>query len=138
MRSATAAATRKGSHRARPRVGARGDTSGGSGRTWEMPERTEPRREAGGGDGDVVGEQGCGLPQLGDLGAAVLAGGEVLLEPGALEVVDGVEGVGAGELVDVAHEPTPIRSRRRMSPSRIRVFAVPRGTSSMVATSVWV
>ena len=66
-----------------------------------MPERTELRREAGGGDGDVVGEEGCGLPQLGDLGAAVLAGGEVLLEPGALEVVDGVEGVGTGELVDV-------------------------------------
>ena len=68
-----------------------------------MPASTESRREAGGG-GDGVGEQGCGLPQLGHLGPAVLAPGEVLLEAGALDVVDGVDGIGAGQLVDVAHD----------------------------------
>ncbi len=56
-----------------------------------------------------------------------------------LDVVEGVNGVRAGERVDVvAHEVTPNVSRSLMSPSRMRVFAVPSGKSSIVATSVWV
>ena len=54
------------------------------------------------------------------------------------EVVEGLDGIGSGQSVDVAHEPTPIMSRSRMSPSRMRVFAVPTGRSSKVATSVCV
>ena len=76
--------------------------------------------------------------ELGHLGATVVALREVVLEAGPLEVVERVDGVGPRELVQVTHEPTPIRSRRRISPSRIRVLAVPNGTSSRVATSVCV
>ena len=61
------------------------------------------------------------------------------LEVGPLDVVEGVNGIRAGERVDVvAHEVTPNVSRSLMRPSRMRVLAVPRGMSSIVATSVWV
>ena len=103
-----------------------------------MPASTRSRSEAGGAIGDGVGQQGGGLAEAGHLGLAVLALGEVPLEPGALEVVERVDGVGAGQRVDVGHDATPIVSRSRMSPSRIRVLAVPTGRSSMLATSVWV
>ena len=66
-----------------------------------MPASTDSRSDAGGGVATVVGEQGRGLAQLHHLGAAVLALGEVLLEPGALEVVERVHGVGARELVQI-------------------------------------
>ena len=57
----------------------------------------------------------------------------------ALGVVEGVDRVGAGKVVQVGvHAGTPNVSRRRIRPSRIRVFAVPSGRSSSVATSVWV
>jgi hypothetical protein len=70
--------------------------------------------------------------------AALGALDEVSLELGALDVVECVDGVGAGEGVHVVHWPTPMASRSLMSPSRIRVFAVPTGSWSMLATSVWV
>ena len=77
--------------------------------------------------------------ELGDLGAAVGADGEVLLEGRALGVVERVDRVRTGEVVQIgAHAGTPNVSRRRIRPSRMRVFAVPSGRSSSRATSVWV
>src|SRR5829696_7046099 len=77
--------------------------------------------------------------ELGDLGAAVGTTREVLLEQGALALVERVDGVGTGEVVQVgAHAGTPIVSRSRMRPSRIRVLAVPGGRSRRRATSVCV
>ena len=77
--------------------------------------------------------------QLGHLGAAVSTHREVLLEGRALGLVEGVDGVGTGEVVQIgAHAGTPNVSRRRIRPSRMRVFAVPSGRSSSRATSVWV
>ena len=63
--------------------------------------------------------------------------------PGPIQIVDGVECVGAGEIVDVVvhrsvHGRSPSASRRRIKPSRIRVFTVPSGTSSSPAISAWV
>ena len=82
---------------------------------------------------------GGGLVEAGQLEPAGLAVGEVALEGGPLDVVDGVDGVGADEGVDLAHDVvTPRASRIRMRPSRIRVLAVPTGRSSMLATSVCV
>ena len=113
--------------------------SGGSGRIVEMPASTEERSEAGGVESGLVGHQGRGFPQAGHLGLAVEAPGQVRLELGPLRVIDRVDGVGAGQRVQrLFHCPTPIVSRRRMSPSLIRVLAVPTGRSSMVATSVCV
>ena len=77
--------------------------------------------------------------QLGDLGAAVGALREVLLEDARSAVVERVDGVGTGEVVQIgAHAGTPNVSRRRMRPSRMRVFAVPSGRSRRRATSVCV
>src|SRR6478609_4112816 len=84
-------------------------------------------------------EGGCGRRQARHLRLTGGAPGKVLLELCPLAVVEGVNGVCAGERVDVvAHEVTPNVSRSLMSPSRMRVFAVPRGRSSIVATSVCV
>jgi hypothetical protein len=84
-------------------------------------------------------DDGRGLTEPVDLGPARGARGEVPLERGPLDVVEGVDGVRADEGMDVAHVvATPIASRIRISPSRILVLAVPTGRSSMVATSVCV
>ena len=88
--------------------------------------------------GGGLGEQRGGLAQRVDLAAAGVAVAQVPLELGALDVVEGVDRVGAREGVDVAHAPTPIVSRSRIRPSRMRVLAVPTGRSSIVATSVCV
>ena len=65
--------------------------------------------------------------------------GEVLLEGRTLGVVEGVDRVRTGEVVQIgAHAGTPNVSRRRIRPSRMRVFAVPSGRSRRRATSVWV
>ena len=73
------------------------------------------------------------------LGAAVGAAEQVRLEGRALGVIEGVDGIRAGKVVQIGvHAGTPIVSRRRIRPSRIRVFAVPSGRSSRVATSVCV
>ena len=86
-----------------------------------------------------VSQRGGSLAQAGHLGLAVEAPRKVLLEGGALVVVEGIDDVGTGQRVQrLGHCPTPIVSRRRMSPSLILVLAVPSGRSSMVATSVWV
>ena len=103
-----------------------------------MSASTRSRRRGGRRGGDGLGEQAARLAEAVDLGAALGALGEVALELGALDVVERVDGVGAGQGVDVAHWPTPIASRSRISPSRMRVLAVPTGRSSMVATSVCV
>ena len=80
-----------------------------------------------------------GTAQALDLGAALGAGGQVLLEPGALVVVDSIDGVGADQAVDVVvHRSSPKVSRRRIRPSRMRVLAVPTGMSSITATSLCV
>ena len=57
----------------------------------------------------------------------------------AVEGVDDVEAdQGVQVLARLAHDPSPSASRRRMRPSRMRVFTVPSGTSSSAAISVWV
>ena len=86
-----------------------------------------------------MGELEGRVAQALDLGPALGADREVLLEAGPLEVVDRIDRVGAGKGVDVViHDWSPNVSRNLIKPSRIRVFAVPRGRSSMVATSEWV
>ena len=97
----------------------------------------QPLRGRGGGG---VREPQDGPPQPVDVLTASFAGGEVLLEGLALVRVDGVQGVGGDQGVSVRplHHTTPRQSRRRISPSRSRVFTVPRGTSSRCATSWWV
>jgi len=82
---------------------------------------------------------------VGDLGAAAGALVEMAVDGVALVALDGVEGVGPEELGDLIvgqlslHTP-PIpastRSARiRFSPERMRLFTVPSGWSSLVATS---
>ena len=91
------------------------------------------------GHGDGLGEQRSDCAQRVDLVAAGLAPAEVHLEVGTFTIAQGVEDVGPGEAVQVvAHGVTPNWSLRRMSPSRMRVFAVPSGRSSRLATSVCV
>ena len=86
--------------------------------------------------------QRAGLAERRDLGPALGALRQVLLELGSLDVVEGVDGIGTRKRVDLAHacatSPTPNASLSRISPSLIRVFAVPTGRSSMEATSVCV
>lgn len=79
-----------------------------------------------------------GVAQAVDLGPAGGTASEVSFEFGALQIMKCIEGVGAGQRVNVAHSCTPNVSRSRMRPSRIRVFAVPTGMSRRSATSVWV
>jgi hypothetical protein len=96
---------------------------------------TDVRREAG---GDVRVPAASSLAaQAGDLVPARVAAGQVSLEPNAFDVVDGVR---PGKAVDVVvvHISSPSVSRSRMSASRIRVLAVPKGRSRMRATSRWV
>ena len=85
--------------------------------------------------------RGGGLPQRGDLAAAVRAAGQARLEGGPLLVVQRVQDVGTGQGVQV-HRPLPSltsrASRNRIRPSLIRVLAVPSGTASTVETSWWV
>ena len=103
---------------------------------------------------DAAGvEPRAGLP-AGDLDAllaadaldALDADDRALLD--ALLVGDGVERVRGEQLVGVdraatgelglGHAVTPIRCRRRIIPSRNRVFTVPSGTPSRSAISDWV
>ena len=64
--------------------------------------------------------------------------GQVLLERGPLGIRQGVEGVAAGQHVQLltqdAHHVTSMQSRILISPSRIRVLTVPRATPSSSAT----
>ena len=136
--AATAAATSRGNRRALPaddllRRGLRGQRPDGR----DLGEHLRPQVGTGAGV-HGVGEHRRGLAEAGDLGGAVGALGQVALEAGALDVVEGVDGVRTGQRMHVAHESTPNVSRSRMSPSRIRVLAVPSGMPSMVDTSLWV
>ena len=99
---------------------------------------TRARRSAGGGTAVVRLSSAAASRRLSTSARHSGHSLEVAHEPGPLEVVERVDGVGAGQRMDVVHAPTPIVSRRRISPSRIRVLAVPTGKSSMVATSVCV
>ena len=68
------------------------------------------------------------------------AAGEMVLEPVALKAAEGVEGVHPGQCVHVLQpqqpqDSTPMQSRIRMSPSRIRVLTVPSATCRSPATS---
>ena len=94
----------------------------------------------------AVGEEGGGLPVPLDLGPAAGAAGQVGLDHVALVVVDGVEGEGSEELLDVvvgeaaAHGAPPIPAstrtvRKRRRPERMRLLTVPSGSSSRLATS---
>ena len=130
-----------GGDRLRAALVDRRDERGGSGRTV-VDARPGPARAGRGGGRRATARasRARGLAQAGDLVAAVGALGEVPLELGALDVVEGVDGVGAGEGVDgIAHRARlPSCRASRMSPSRMRVLAVPTGRSSMAATSVCV
>src|SRR4029079_10411285 len=88
------------------------------------------------------GQQRAGLAERRDLGSALGALGQVLLELGSLDGVESVDGIGTRKRMDLAHacatSPTPNASLSRISPSLIRAFAVPIGRSSMLATSVCV
>ena len=63
---------------------------------------------------------------------------QVTLELLALGVADGVQGVAAGEYVQVVthglHQVTSMQSRILINPSLIRVLTVPRATPSSCAT----
>ena len=114
-------------------------TGGGSGRTPAMSARTRSRSCADGAVTVVSARSDAGLLQRVDLAAAGRALGQVPLELCAFDVIERVDRIGPRQRVDVAgHEPTPMVSRSLMSPSLMRVLAVPTGSSSMVATSVCV
>src|SRR5580692_12832176 len=84
-------------------------------------------------------DPGRGFPQPPDLFGAGRALLQVLLE--FVELITGqrVDGVDAGQQVEVvalnAHWDTSMQSRIRMRPSRIRVLTVPSGSPSSPATS---
>ena len=85
----------------------------------------------------AVGQPGRGLAQLVHLGPALVALAQVPFEGGPLEVVHGVQHVGADQGVNVGrHAVTPDarQSRSRISPSRIRVLTVASGAPSSSAT----
>src|SRR3546814_4326443 len=87
----------------------------------------------------TVGQQGDRFAVVVHRGPAARALCQVVLDQGALVVVDGVERVGAQQVLHLVggHVRTPDSARparRRLSPERILVFTVPSGTSSISAT----
>ena len=110
-------------------------TTGGIGRTVVIPVSTDSRSDAGGAtwvaSASRVDASGGRQPSARHPGTPRGA-----VELRAFEIVERVDGVRAGQRMHVGHDATPIVSRSRMSPSRIRVLAVPTGRSSMLATSV--
>ena len=98
----------------------------------------------GGLDGAGHGEAGGGFAQAADFGVAGGAVLQVAFEGFALRAGQRVERVAAGQRVQVImlcpsshrlHQSTPRQSRILIIPSLIRVFTVPRATSSSCATS---
>ena len=81
---------------------------------------------------------GRGVGQAADLVVARLAAAQVMLEKVPFQPIAGIQGVETAQIVQVmpwpSHEPTPMQSRSRIRPSRIRVLTVPRAVSSKVAT----
>ena len=90
------------------------------------------------GHGAGQGQPGRGLSQAADLRLAGGAVVQVALELLALRVADGVQGVAAGEYVQVVthglHQVTSMQSRILINPSLILVLTVPRATPSSFAT----
>ena len=68
----------------------------------------------------------------------ITAAAQVMLEPVSFCSVDRMQGVDAGQDVQVmareSHQLTPMQSRSRIRPSRIRVLIVPRAVPSSPAT----
>lgn len=94
------------------------------------------RRQGGG-----AGQAGGGGGEFGHLLQAGRAVGEVRFEHLVFRRRQGVEGVRAGEGVQfpvVLHVVTPMQSRNRMSPSRMRVLIVGNGVRRVSATSRYV
>ena len=94
----------------------------------------QPRRRHGPG---AVGQPGDRLAQVVDLGPALGALAQVPLKGGALQIVDRVEHVRAGQGVNVGRHaaiPEFRQSRNRISPSRMRVLMVASGAPSNSAT----
>ncbi len=90
------------------------------------------------GQGGRAGQAGGGGGEFGDVLPAGGAVGEVGGEGLGLGLREGVEGVRAGEGVQftvVLHVVTPMQSRSRMSPSRMRVLMVGSGVHRVSATS---
>ena len=88
---------------------------------------------------DGESEQHRGVRQLRDLVAGGLGLLKVSLEFGEVSGIQPIEGVGAGQVAEflvARHDATPISSRRRIIPSRIRVLIVPIGTLRISATSL--
>src|SRR4029453_8370546 len=84
------------------------------------------------------GQLGRDLVGLGHLLGAVPAGGQVRLEFGQFRLVERVEGIGAGGLMNLVQESPPNVSRSFLGASRLRVFPVPSGSSSSSAIWLWV
>ena len=112
---------------------------GGSCLTRLVASSTCSRIDGGGAIAVGQAEPGRGFPQPPDLFGAGRALLQVLLE--FVELVTGqrVDGVDAGQQVEVvaldAHWDTSMQSRIRIRPSRIRVLTVPSGSPSSPATS---
>ena len=128
--------------------GGDGSPMGATGRARRRRGLLEALGDAGphalGGPLAAVGEEGGGLPVGLHLGPAAGAAGQVGLDDVALVVVDGVEGEGAEQLLDVlVGEAASWRTdpgvdegrRKRRRPERMRLFTVPSGSSRRVATS---
>src|SRR6266567_1773138 len=83
-----------------------------------------------------LGEVGGGLTEPTNLLSTGIASGQVPFEELAVVIGQRVEGIRPGEGVEIlSHVSTPKQSRRRISPSRMRVLTVPSGTVSSSATS---
>ena len=94
------------------------------------------RRRGVGGAGQA--EPGRGLAVPAHLGLARSAVLEVTFEAVPVSLAEGIQGVAAGEQVQVVvnglHHSTPRQSRILIMPSRIRVFTVPSAAPSSCAT----
>lgn len=101
---------------------------------------TRSRICAGGTPAAAAPEPGRGLVRPADLVAAGLAVVQVMLEALPAGALQCAKRVSAGENMQIMpqelHQFTPMQSRIRMRPSRIRVLIVPSATFSRPATSL--
>ncbi|ARX89366.1 hypothetical protein SMD44_08853 [Streptomyces alboflavus] len=119
-----AAGTKRCAAGARVRFGA-GDVLADGGDATEHVVAHPPARDGGHREAEARG----GLGELAHLLSAHVAAGQMFLDLRAFLVLQRVCDIGAGQRVRVVgerHVLTPRQSRRRMSPSRRRVFTVPR------------
>ncbi len=90
-------------------------------------------------DGLALAEAGGGRQESHQLDTTLLALGEVGLETAAFVCLQRVERVRGDQVMEVySHATTPMQSRRRTSPSRIRVLMVEGFASSTEAHSAYV